>query len=137
VNRVDGEDGGGEPGRGTESQHDQDAPGKERRQRVQQDVDRVVAGGAQPPQPILQPVRGVNQRVVLRCRANVEPDRAPAAERTQAEVLLDVDVVVPDELSLHGGRMSQQCDRQQKRPGGDSASARRGQVTLTEHSPLP
>jgi hypothetical protein len=72
---VDGEDGRGEPRAGHGEPHEE-PPREQHDGGVRRDVHRVVAGRVEAPEPVLDPERGVDERVVLRHRADAQPDVA-------------------------------------------------------------
>ena len=133
VHRVHGEQRRREPG-AWDAQPPQREPGEQRHRGVQQHVGRVVAGRRELPQPVLEPERGVDQRVVLRDRARLGPDARQTLARAQRGVLGDVLVVVPDPAGAErrhvgGERQEQQAERRQQAAPGRRRARRAGCVS--------
>ena len=92
----------------------QDAPQEHDPEGVQKDVDDVVADRLELPELVLDPEGRVDHRVVLGCRAEIEPDPLQPLHRAQRGILDDVIVVVPDESVVQDGPIGHQCHGDQQ-----------------------
>ena len=77
----------------------QDEHNERGRHGVQRDVRQMVAEERVSPQPMLEPERGVQQRIVLLRRADLGPDAPQTPKRTQVR-RRDVAGVVPQRATV-------------------------------------
>ena len=109
VERVEAEDGRGQKA-ARYPEPVGSAPQEEGRERMQEDVDGVVAAGVVSEEAPLDPEGRVDEGVVLGERARFEPDAREPAERAQVLVPRDVVVIVPDESPVaDGGSVGREC----------------------------
>jgi hypothetical protein len=101
VDGMNSEDGGGQP-RPRDAKSTEDEPQKNGTGRVQQHVDGVVAEGVEPPEVVLDPEGGEDQRIVLRRGTRLGPDLLQAGGRAEQAVLGHIRVVIPDEPGAQG-----------------------------------
>jgi hypothetical protein len=108
ADRMQGEDRRGDRGAGhvEPAQHEEQQYG---RQGMQGDVDQVVRRLRIAPRNVLDPERGMEQRVVLLGRARLEPDAPQTVRRSQLGSG-HMRIVVPKEMAVDGG-----CVREQGR----------------------
>jgi hypothetical protein len=99
-----------------QSQHTQQTPQQHRVERVQQDVDQVVADGVLPPQPVLEPEGRRGQRVVLVAvlgPGDLRPDPAQARQRLHPAVVGHVHAVVDHEPRVQRRQVRHQRQQDQ------------------------
>ena len=88
---------------------------------MQKNIEQVIAQHGIAPEPVFQPERAVQNRIILLGGAQIEPDSPDTMERLQFR-RGDMTVVVPQESALEGRPISyQRC--QDKRTEGHNAES--------------
>ena len=121
VDRVDGEEQGGEPGAG-EFEALQDEPEEQDIGGVEADIEDVVAGGVASPEAPLEPTEAVGQGIVVEGFGGT-PDPAEAVGGVNQSAVGEQDVV-KDEAAVQDGEVGQDCgghedEREETRLAGD------------------
>ena len=98
---MPGEDQTGEP-RSRHAQPLQHAPGQDRAQRMERNVDQVVAGRIHSEQVPLDPEQVHRQRYVCR-----EPEPVPTVGRNRGRIVVQKVSIVPDETAVPGRRVGE------------------------------
>ena len=96
----------------------QDEHDEIRGRRVEHDVREMVAEKCVPPEPMLQPERGVQQRIILLRRAQLGPDAPQAAERAQLGHR-DVTEVVPERTAVQRRMVGDERRAEDEKKEGD------------------
>ena len=74
----------------------------------------MVAENRIPPHAVFEPERCVQQRVILRDRADLEPDSPQAVQRGELRAG-HVAIVVPKQCSVEGGQVGQNSGEENQR----------------------
>src|SRR5262249_46792212 len=85
------------------------------------------------PQPVLEPKRGMQDRIILLRRADLEPDAAEAGERLQFGPRDVARLIIPDEIAVQRGLINDERDERQREPEPDGM--RRGFRHAGERKP--
>ena len=123
VQGMHGEHRGERPGAG-HRETQRDAPHQQRVDQVQHQVDEVVAERRQPPQLVLQPEGGIDDRPVVAFVPDVgrrKPD-VPQAGPSMDDRLLGEDHVVPDEAPRERREVAGRDEERERRDAGDGAA---------------
>ena len=102
LHRVERKDRCGPP-RPLDLQPPQHPPKQDRIQRMEQDVDEVIAERLQLPEVVFRPEAGKGQRIILEGGPWFGPDLSQAVDRSECLVLRDVVVIIPDEPARSAG----------------------------------
>ena len=131
MNRVDGENGRREPCP-WDPQAEEKPPKDERRQSVEKDVDEVKSGRAGSPKLEFKPETSVDERVILRRGLGVGPNVHEALAASEANILGDIVVVVPNPAAIGDDRPvgGQGEQDQNPRPKRAPAGRRGGEAQL-------
>ena len=79
----------------------------------------MIAARIVSPQMLLDPIRGMHQRVILRHGPQIEPDRAQSIERPERSILGNVEIVVPDITGLNCGSITGEDNRNERESSDD------------------